>query len=231
MGICNRIHCLLIVNISGWQTFEHVPKLYICGWARLKSCIICTRTFPSEKTHLCPYLILKIFLISLVLIVFTYNFVLLWVLEDRVSVIGGHFTAALDSLGKAPQIPARTRPPITTHVLDVSRGSPAAGVEVRLEMWKGSQPRPLFCETGLGGWVLLGSSSTDKDGRIDQLINIDDVVNPGVYRISFNTGKYCPSGFFPCVSVVFEVRESQKQEHFHVPLLLSPFSFTTYRGS
>lgn len=148
------------------------------------------------------------------------------------SIIGGHLTATSEATaGKTSQISTRTRPPITTHVLDVSRGSPAAGIEVRLEMWKGAQRRPSFGETEIGGWVLHGSSTTDNDGRSGQLMSIVDAVDPGIYRISFNTGKYCPAGFCPYVSIVFEIRESQKREHFHVPLLFSPFSFTTYRGS
>lgn len=152
--------------------------------------------------------------------------------EDRVSIIGAHLTATSEaSAGKTPQISPRTRPPITTHVLDVARGSPAAGIEVRLEMWKGNQPRPLFGKEDEGGWVLDGSSITDKDGRSGQLMSMIDALNPGIYKISFNTGKYCPSGFFPYVSILFEIKESQKWEHFHVPLLLSPFSFSTYRGS
>ncbi|XP_050385916.1 uric acid degradation bifunctional protein TTL isoform X2 [Argentina anserina] len=150
--------------------------------------------------------------------------------EDRVSIIGGHLSAFEISAVKT-QTPTRTRPPITTHVLDISRGSPAAGIEVCLEMWKGHQPRPVFGESTTGGWVFQGSSTTNSDGRSGQLMNIVDAVNPGIYRISFNTGKYCPGGFFPCVFIVFEIRESQKLEHFHVPLLLSPFSFSTYRGS
>lgn len=125
----------------------------------------------------------------------------------------------------------RTRPPITTHILDVARGCPAAGVEVRLETWENDQSHPLFGLIDSGPWKLLGSSTTDKDGRSGQLMNMVDGLNPGVYRISFNTGKYNPDGFFPFVSIVFEVRESQKFEHFHVPLLLSPFSLSTYRGS
>ncbi|KAL9429822.1 hypothetical protein AB3S75_025252 [Citrus x aurantiifolia] len=152
--------------------------------------------------------------------------------EDRVSIIEGHLCASTEaSAGKISQIPIRTRLPITTHVLDVSQGSPAAGVEVRLEMWKGIQPRPLFGETDVSGWVYQGSSTTNKDGRCGQLMGMIEDMNPGFYKITFNTGKYCPEGFFPYVSIVFEIRESQKREHFHVPLLLSPFSFTTYRGS
>ncbi|XP_020207486.1 uric acid degradation bifunctional protein TTL isoform X1 [Cajanus cajan] len=152
--------------------------------------------------------------------------------EDRVSIIGAHVTAASESsTGKPIQHPARTRPPITTHVLDVSRGSPAAGIEVLLEVWRGFQSRPTFGAEGGGSWVLQGSSKTDLDGRSGQLLSIVDDVSPGIYRISFNTGKYNPSCFFPHVSIVFEIKESQKREHFHVPLLLSPFSFSTYRGS
>lgn len=152
--------------------------------------------------------------------------------EDRVNIIGGHLGATSEvSTGKASQVLTRTRPPITTHVLDVARGSPAAGIDVRLERWIGTQPRPLFGEADVGGWALEGSSATDKDGRSGQLLSMVEAINPGIYRISFNTGKYFPAGFFPYVSIVFEIRESQKLEHFHVPLLLSPFSFSTYRGS
>ncbi|KAI3448999.1 hypothetical protein Pfo_005664 [Paulownia fortunei] len=152
--------------------------------------------------------------------------------EDRVSIIGGHLTATSETPAVKPsQTFTRTRPPITTHVLDVARGTPAAGIEVCLEMWENNQLRPLFGQTDSGCWKLQGSSTTDKDGRSGQLMNMADALNPGVYRISFNTGKYNPEGFFPYVSIVFEVRDSQKWEHFHVPLLLSPFSLSTYRGS
>nr|AKF43394.1 transthyretin-like S-allantoin synthase protein [Pelargonium dichondrifolium] len=152
--------------------------------------------------------------------------------EDRVSIIGAHLTApSQEPADKTSQISSRTRPPITTHVLDVSRGSPAVGMDVKLEMWMNEQSRPSFDKTDIGGWVMQGFSTTDKDGRSGQLMSIVDSVNPGIYRISFDTGKYCPGGFFPYVSLVFEIRETQKSEHFHVPLLFSPFSFTTYRGS
>lgn len=152
--------------------------------------------------------------------------------EDRMSIIGGHLTAVSESSDrKASQIPVRTRPPITTHVLDVSQGSPASGVEVRLEVWKGTESHPSFSATDIDGWSFVGCSTTNKDGRSGQLMSMVDALNPGTYRISFNTGKYCPGGFFPYVSIVFEIQDSQKWEHFHVPLLLSPFSFTTYRGS
>ncbi|KAL8171647.1 hypothetical protein V2J09_023451 [Rumex salicifolius] len=149
--------------------------------------------------------------------------------EDRITKIGTHLAAAASR--EATQQPTRTRPPITTHILDVARGSPASGVEVRLERWEGKQTRPYFGKEEAGGWTLLGESKTDKDGRSVQLMNIVDSIAPGLYKISFNTGEYNPNGFYPFVSVAFEIRESQKFEHFHVPLLVSPFSFSTYRGS
>ncbi|CAL4922989.1 unnamed protein product [Urochloa decumbens] len=125
----------------------------------------------------------------------------------------------------------RSRPPITTHVLDVARGSPASGIEVHLEMWKDVSAPPSFSNKDFNGWATLGSSITNNDGRSGQLMDIVDNVAPGFYRISFNTSKYAPAGFFPYVSIIFEIKESQTAEHFHVPLLHSPFSFTTYRGS
>ncbi|CAN6312498.1 unnamed protein product [Urochloa humidicola] len=125
----------------------------------------------------------------------------------------------------------RSRPPITTHVLDVARGSPASGIEVHLEMWKDVSAPPSFSNKDFNGWAILGSSVTNNDGRSGQLMDIVDNVTPGFYRISFNTSKYAPAGFFPYVSIIFEIKENQTAEHFHVPLLHSPFSFTTYRGS
>ncbi|KAK1401418.1 Hydroxyisourate hydrolase [Heracleum sosnowskyi] len=152
--------------------------------------------------------------------------------EERVCIIGSHLASATPSPSTKPsQVSTRTRPPITTHVLDIARGRPASGIEVSLEMWKTDQRRPVFGDFGTNNWTFQGSSTTDKDGRSGHLMTIVDALNPGIYRISFNTGKYNPDGFFPFVSIVFEIRESQKLEHFHVPLLLSPFSYSTYRGS
>uniref|UniRef100_A0ACD5YKG8 Uncharacterized protein n=1 Tax=Avena sativa TaxID=4498 RepID=A0ACD5YKG8_AVESA len=125
----------------------------------------------------------------------------------------------------------RARPPITTHVLDTALGAPASGIEVHLEMWKDVSSPPSFDNKDFNGWTTLGSSITNNDGRSGQLVDIVDDVAPGFYRISFNTSKYAPSGFFPYVSIIFEIKKSQTTEHFHVPLLHSPFSFTTYRGS
>ncbi|GMH00673.1 hypothetical protein Nepgr_002512 [Nepenthes gracilis] len=148
--------------------------------------------------------------------------------EDRMSIIGAHLASASE---KNPQASTRTRPPVTSHVLDIGRGCPASGIEVHLEIWKGKQHPPSFADADFGSWMLLGSATTDRDGRSGQLMSTVDDPKPGIYRISFDTGKYYPMGFFPFVSIVFKIKESQKFEHFHVPLLLSPFSFSTYRGS
>ncbi|XP_071718420.1 uric acid degradation bifunctional protein TTL-like isoform X2 [Rutidosis leptorrhynchoides] len=152
--------------------------------------------------------------------------------DDRLTILGGHLTTPLTtSDAKSSPITTRVRPPITTHVLDVAQGCPAAGIEVMLEMYHTNKVVPVFGNAEKDNWIFHGSSTTDKDGRSGQLMKVVDDLSPGLYRISFNTGKYNPHGFFPFVSVVFVVKESQKNEHFHVPLLLSPFSFSTYRGS
>jgi 5-hydroxyisourate hydrolase len=108
---------------------------------------------------------------------------------------------------------------ISTHVLDTSRGRPAEGVPVRLERRQD------------GGWRALGSSRTDRDGRARDLV--PGSAETGTYRLTFDTAAYFASagveGFYPVVEVVFEVRDPA-QNH-HVPLLLSPFGYSTYRGS
>ena len=111
---------------------------------------------------------------------------------------------------------------ITTHVLDTAAGRPAAGVKVRLE------------SEGPGGeWRLMGEGVTDADGRLRTLLPEGAAVREGVYRLRFETGAYFSakgqSCFYPRAEVTFRVGASP--EHYHVPLLLSPFGFSTYRGS
>ena len=105
---------------------------------------------------------------------------------------------------------------ISTHVLDTARGRPAAGVAVTLE--RGPD------------WTEVGSGRTGDDGRIAEVGSPDA---PGAYRLRFATGAYFESAgtpaFFPEVTVQFSV--GRPDEHFHVPLLLSPFGYSTYRGS
>ncbi|HEU0054538.1 MAG TPA: hydroxyisourate hydrolase [Longimicrobium sp.] len=110
---------------------------------------------------------------------------------------------------------------ITTHVLDTMRGLPAPGVPVLLE------------RVGEDGLTTLASGVTDADGRLRDLLPDDHALEPGTYRLSFDTGAYFEAtggeGFYPEVSVVFAAREGGG--HYHVPLLLSPYGYSTYRGS
>jgi 5-hydroxyisourate hydrolase len=110
---------------------------------------------------------------------------------------------------------------ITTHVLDTSLGKPAAGVPVVLEVE----------EVGTG-WKHVGRGETDKDGRLRDLMGEGALVE-GTYRLTFDTHVYFAdrkvTSLHPQVSVVFSVRNAA--EHHHIPLLLSPFGYTTYRGS
>jgi len=110
---------------------------------------------------------------------------------------------------------------ITTHVLDTSRGRPAAGVPATLEV------------EAAGGWQLVGKGITNEDGRISNLVPDDSPIAGGVYRLIFDTATYFAhgdiQGFYPQVTVVFKIENST--QHYHVPLLLSPFGYSTYRGS
>ena len=105
---------------------------------------------------------------------------------------------------------------ITTHVLDTSRGCPAAGVPVVLE------------RAVNGGWEAVARGATDADGRASDLLT--SIPTDGHYRLTFDTGAYFgDAGFYPEVSVTFAV--ACGEEHYHVPLLLSPCGSSTYRGS
>ena len=113
--------------------------------------------------------------------------------------------------------------PITTHVLDTSKGRPAAGLRVRIELQEPSSSSHNHLL-----WKLIGDGITDSDGRISTLLPSDFKLVPGIYRITFETGAY-QKGFYPSVSINFEVIDAQ--EHYHVPLLLNPYGYSTYRGS
>jgi 5-hydroxyisourate hydrolase len=110
--------------------------------------------------------------------------------------------------------------PITTHVLDTARGQPAASVPVVLEIQSG------------GSWTELARGTTNADGRVGDLLPAGRL-EKAVYRLRFDTAAYFLAcgvkGFYPSVAVVFEVREPGR--HHHVPLLLAPFGYSTYRGS
>ncbi len=110
---------------------------------------------------------------------------------------------------------------ISTHVLDTARGRPAAGVPVTLEF------------RAPDGWEHRGGGFTDDDGRIAEVYRDSDALPAGTYRLAFDTGLYHQGAgteaFHPRVVVEFTVRDGA--DHYHVPLLLSPFAYSTYRGS
>jgi 5-hydroxyisourate hydrolase len=112
--------------------------------------------------------------------------------------------------------------PITTHVLDTSRGVPARGVVVVLEV-----------RDGVECWTEVTHGTTGDDGRIIEFDPPLDTLRPGIYRLRFATGDYFAASrtptFYPEVSIV--VRIEDQGDHYHIPLLLSPFGYSTYRGS
>ena len=102
---------------------------------------------------------------------------------------------------------------LSTHILDTSLGKPAAGVPVKL----------------FEGQREISALTTDSDGRCQNLLPAGVALSPGVYRLVFDITAYLPDSLYPEVSISFKV--SAEAVHYHIPLLLSPFGYTTYRGS
>ncbi len=108
---------------------------------------------------------------------------------------------------------------ITTHILDTTKGKPAAGIKIDLFEYKHDH------------WDKLTEAITNNDGRVGKLYE-DDIIGKRVFKIKFETGSYFIQqnieNFYPYVEIVFNVNSN---EHYHVPLLLNPFGYSTYRGS
>lgn len=111
---------------------------------------------------------------------------------------------------------------ITTHVLDTALGRPAVGVPVALAQFIRANE-----------WRSVGRGETDADGRLQTLVPNGTTLQPGIYRLVFDTQRYFDARgvhpFYPYVIIVFEIAAGEG--HYHVPLLISPFGYTTYRGS
>ncbi len=110
---------------------------------------------------------------------------------------------------------------ITTHVLDIAEGKPESGITVILEVRHSND------------WSPVGRGTTDDNGRLTTLTE-SRAMTPGTYRLTFDLGDYHKSQgltqpFFPEAKITFNVRDTA--EHYHVPLLISPFGYSTYRGS
>lgn len=114
---------------------------------------------------------------------------------------------------------------LSTHILDTSLGRPASGVAVLLERVReaGADPRE----------IKVGGGTTDKDGRLRDFVSAGGTLTEGTYRLRFDVGEYfarqARPTLYPEVVVVFRV--GSLDEHYHVPLLISAFGYSTYRGS
>jgi 5-hydroxyisourate hydrolase len=106
---------------------------------------------------------------------------------------------------------------ITTHVLDVAKGVPAKGVKIKL--YKKDE----------ASWSLLDEQKTDSDGRVAKWSVSDDLLGDGIYKLNFDVQSYQgEDAFFPEIDLQFKKQDSK---HHHVPVLFSPFGYSTYRGS
>jgi 5-hydroxyisourate hydrolase len=109
---------------------------------------------------------------------------------------------------------------LTTHILDTSKGKPAAGIHITL--YRGEND----------AWTEMARGITNNDGRIPDLLKKDVVLEYGIYKMRFETKDYYDKDriptFYPFVEIIFDITTS---EHYHVPLLLNPFGYSTYRGS
>ena len=114
---------------------------------------------------------------------------------------------------------------LTTHILDTTTGKPAQGVTIVL-----FQQDPVDPITA--GWRQIALGTTDQDGRIPNLLPKEVVLEPGMYKMHFATkeyfGKQSVQTFYPYVEITFIITGP---EHYHVPLLLNPFGYSSYRGS
>lgn len=111
--------------------------------------------------------------------------------------------------------------PLSVHVLDLQNGLPSPSVSVTLEKQNGQN------------WIMLNRAQTNEQGRITRLYPEGRHLENGTYRVTFKTGEWYKAqniaSFFPEVPVIFEVDNDAL--HYHIPLLLSPYGFSTYRGS
>jgi 5-hydroxyisourate hydrolase len=113
---------------------------------------------------------------------------------------------------------------ISSHVLDTALGLPARNLRARLQL--------LTLVDGAQHWTTLAEVLTDEDGRIERFVD-DRSLRAGTYRVCFDTKTYLEASgrpvFYPQVDVVFAIGDGE--EHYHLPLLLSPFGYSTYRGT
>lgn len=121
---------------------------------------------------------------------------------------------------------------LSTHVLNSAIGRPAGGIAITLERYTGECVDDISAAAA-DQWRKLSNGITNDDGRITTLIPHGEACGVGIYRLTFQTKKYFKllgmECFYPNVQVLFEVQDLSM--HYHVPLLVSPYSYSTYRGS
>jgi 5-hydroxyisourate hydrolase len=109
---------------------------------------------------------------------------------------------------------------ITTHILDTTKGKPAPGVRISLYKQHNED------------WKEIAIGTTNPDGRVMDLLKKDAILDTGIYKLKFETGEYFDKqgvrGFYPFVEIIFNITSP---EHYHIPLLISPHGYSTYRGS
>lgn len=109
---------------------------------------------------------------------------------------------------------------LTTHILDTSKGKPAPGVIV------------ILYQGGNDEWTEIARGITNTDGRVSDLVKKEALLRPGIYKMRFETKDYFDkesiATFYPYVEIIFDITTT---EHYHIPLLLNPFGYSTYRGS
>jgi len=109
---------------------------------------------------------------------------------------------------------------ITTHILDTTKGRPVPDVAIMLYSYANDI------------WTEMVQGKTDENGRITDLLPVEKILEKGIYKLRFETKDYFDKQgmqtFFPFIEIVFNIQSS---EHYHVPLLLNPFGYSTYRGS
>ena len=130
-------------------------------------------------------------------------------------------TLAALSLSAVSSLALAAGNPLSVHVLNLENGLPSPGVNVTLEIHVGQN------------WQPLAQGVTNEQGRIGELFPEKQAMEAGQYRVVFKTGEYFKKAgrdtFFPEIPVIFEVKNAD--QHYHIPLLLSPYGFSTYRGS
>ncbi len=111
---------------------------------------------------------------------------------------------------------------LSSHILDINKGAPAADVKIRLSK----------LDTQTTSWVQIAEKMTDANGRVKDFLPEDGTNHQGIYKLTYETAPYFKEQqqdtFYPFIEVIFEIKDDK---HYHVPITLSPFGYSTYRGN